>query len=92
MGEGGFGKDRLGFDKKNDSYGKGDGIYKNKGKANRDSSKAIFKPSCIHWGLCFSLLVQFFQRLIYLLRGDFNVTDLTDVLLSISQYPFYKGF
>jgi hypothetical protein len=37
MGEGGFGKDRLGFDKKNDSYGKGDGIYKNKGKANRDS-------------------------------------------------------
>jgi hypothetical protein len=34
MGEGGFGKDRLGFDKKNDSNGKGDGIYKNQRKAN----------------------------------------------------------
>jgi hypothetical protein len=34
MGEGGFGKDRLGFDKKNDSNGKRDGIYKNQRKAN----------------------------------------------------------
>ena len=92
MGEGGFGKDRLGFEKKDDSDGKGDGIYKNKRKPNRDSSKAIFKPSCIHRGLCFSLLFQFFQRLVDLFLCDLNITDLVDVFLSLCQYPFYKGF
>jgi hypothetical protein len=45
MGEGRFSNDGLGFDKKNDGDGKGDGIDENQGESDRDSRKAIFKPS-----------------------------------------------